>query len=172
MRKTAELPNLVLAAIGAGTWDWDMRTNIIGHSKVFSDIIGITDGLDDHPYPLTHHLIHPDDAAAVLGRFLAAVQAGAAYSSTHRLCRPDGTIVWVEDMGRVIEFDTMGQPKRMVGALRDVTESVLTSQKLTETEANFSDLVESVPGAIVRCSVAGRARPPGGAAGRGAPTFR
>ena len=46
----------------------------------------------------------------------------------------------------------------MVGVLRDVSEVVATRQKLAETEANFADLVESVPGAIVRCSKQGDGR--------------
>ncbi|MBI1170476.1 PAS domain-containing protein [bacterium] len=152
MRKSAELPNLVLAAIGAGTWDWDLGTNIVSHNRVFSEIVGLDDGLLDHPFPLTHHLIHPEDAQAALAAFNAAVQHGAPYAHTHRICRRDGSVIWVEDLGRVIEFDVNGGAKRMVGALRDVTDAVTTRRMLDETQDNFADLVESVPGAIVRCS--------------------
>ncbi len=152
MRKSAELPNLVLAAIGAGTWDLNMETNIVGHNEVFSKIAGITDGLLEHPYPLKSFFIHPDDIGGVLQKVSAALEAGSTYTATYRLCRADGSMIWVEGLGRVIETDSAGRPKRMVGALRDVTDAVSTRQKLIETEANFADLVESVPGAILRCS--------------------
>ncbi|OYU37449.1 MAG: hypothetical protein CFE33_20760 [Pseudorhodobacter sp. PARRP1] len=152
MRKSAELPNLVLSAIGAGTWDLNMETNLVSHNEVFSKIAGIDDGLLEHPFPIATFFIHPDDIGGVLQKIAAAVDAGSTYSATYRLCRADGTIVWVEGLGRVIETDSSGKPKRMVGALRDVTDAVSTRQKLVETEANFADLVESVPGAIVRCS--------------------
>ncbi|MEO8243318.1 MAG: PAS domain-containing protein [bacterium] len=155
MRKSAELPNLVLAAIGAGTWDLDLEQNIVGHNEVFSKIVGISDGLLEHTYPLTSFFIHPDDIGGVLQKISTAVGSGSTYSATYRLCRKDGTVVWVEGLGRVIEVDVNGKPKRMVGALRDVTDAVVTRQKLVETEANFADLVDSVPGAIMRCSKQG-----------------
>lgn len=151
MRKSAELPNLVLAAIGAGTWDLNMVTNIVSHNEVFSRIAGIDDGLLDHPYPLTSFFIHPEDIGGVLQKVATATQNGSTYSTTYRLCRHDGTVVWVEGLGRVIETDPSGRPLRMVGALRDVTDAVSTRQKLADSEAHFAELVESVPGAIVRC---------------------
>ena len=93
MRKSAELPNLVLAAIGAGTWDLNMETNIVGHNEVFSKIAGITDGLLEHPYPLKSFFIHPDDIGGVLQKVSAAVEAGSSYTATYRLCRADGLII-------------------------------------------------------------------------------
>lgn len=155
MRKSAELPNLVLSAIGAGTWDWDLDTNIVSHNEVFSRIAGIHDGLLDHPFPLASFFIHPDDIGGVLQKISAAAETGSTYTATYRLCRSDGSIIWVEGLGRVIETDPTGRPRRMVGALRDITDVVTTRQKLAETEAHFADLVESVPGAIVRCSKLG-----------------
>ncbi|MBC7736619.1 MAG: response regulator [Candidatus Saccharibacteria bacterium] len=152
MRKSAELPNLMLAAIGAGTWDLDLETNILSHSEMFSKISGINDNLTEHSFPLTSYHIHPEDIGGVLQKVASAVETGSTYLANYRLCREDGSVIWVEGLGRVIERDAEGRAKRMVGALRDVTDAVTTRQKLSETEANFAELVESVPGAIVRCS--------------------
>ena len=42
-----------------------MDANIVTHTAVFSQIAGITDGLLQHPFPLTSFFIHPDDIGAV-----------------------------------------------------------------------------------------------------------
>jgi PAS domain S-box-containing protein len=159
MRKSAELPNLVLSAIGAGTWDLNLKTNIVSHNEVFSRIAGINDGLLDHPYPLKEFSIHPDDIDKVLERIAQAVEAGTPYSVVYRLCREDGTVIWAEGLGRVIERDPDGKPRRMVGSLRDVTHEVETRRRLSETEANLSDLVDSVPGAIIRLTLDTNGKP-------------
>jgi signal transduction histidine kinase len=130
MRKSAELQNLVLSAISAGTWDLNFETTTVSHNEVFSKILGVADGLLDHQYPIKTFSIHPDDIDGVL---------------------EDGTMIWAEGLGRVIERDAQGQPRRMVGVLRDVTDEVETKRRLFETESNFSDGVDSVPGAIIRC---------------------
>lgn len=83
--------------------------------------------------------------------FSSGLRDGTPHSGTYRICQADGRVVWVEDLGWVIEFDAAGRARRMVGALRDVTDAVITRSLLDETEAHFADLVESVPGAIVRC---------------------
>jgi PAS domain S-box-containing protein len=130
MRKSAELPSLVLSAIGAGTWDLNLETNVVSHNEVFSRIVGIADGLFDHQYPIRTFSIHPDDIDGVLEKISAAAQSGTTYSVVYRLCREDGTMIWAEGLGRVIEQDAQGRPRRMVGALRDVTDEVETKRRL------------------------------------------
>lgn len=151
MKSTAELPNLVLDAIGAGTWDLDLEAQIVRHSAMFSKIAGIDDGLLEHSFARLTDLIHPDDIGSVLDKIATAVETRSAFAATYRLCHADGSMLWVESLGRVIESDPTGRARRMVGALRDVSAEVATRQKLTVSEANFADLVESVPGAIVHC---------------------
>ena len=45
MQTSAELPNLVLAAIGAWTWDYDLARSTIRHSVTLTDLAGFQDGL-------------------------------------------------------------------------------------------------------------------------------
>jgi len=158
LRKTAESLNLILSSLKVGTWDLSFETNIVSHDEVFSEIAGLHDGLIDRPFPIKSYFIHPDDIGSVLQKVSDAVETGTTYTTTYRLCRADGSTIWVEGLGRVIEADSNGKPIRMVGALRDVTESVTTRRKLIDSEENFSNLVESVPGAIFRCSKQGERR--------------
>ncbi len=63
--------------------------------------------------------LHQDDRVRVEAQLAAALVAGA-YEMEYRLVRPDGSIVWVTDRGRVVRGDGQGHD-RMLGVSRDVS---------------------------------------------------
>jgi PAS domain S-box-containing protein len=63
--------------------------------------------------------LHADDRARVEGLLEVALDAGT-YESEHRLVRPDGSIVWVTERGRLVRSDD-GGGDRMLGVSRDVS---------------------------------------------------
>ena len=56
------------------------------------------------------------------------------------LCN-DGSIIWVEDRGRVVERDDSGQPIRMVGSVRDITERKVMAEALQAHREDLEELV-------------------------------
>jgi PAS domain S-box-containing protein len=85
-------------------------------------------------------VVHPDDREAFRAR-VAAAQAGAdgAYASEHRIVRPDGTVRWLAETGR-IEFDADHRPIRLMGVSHDVTESKQAEQAM-RAAVHFSSKV-------------------------------
>ena len=148
-----ELPNLVLDAVGAGTWDWNIETDSVVNSPGFAKIIGDfpTDG--PRPRSMWRDRILEEDRKRVSDRLAAAVRTGSPYAETYRIQREDGAVRWVEDFGRVIETDKNGKALRMVGAIRDVSEEMAVKSELRESEQRFSEIVESLPGAVMRYNV-------------------
>jgi PAS domain S-box-containing protein len=63
--------------------------------------------------------LHADDRIRVEALLEAALEAGT-YESDHRLVRPDGSIVWVTERGRLVRSEN-GGPDRMLGVSRDVS---------------------------------------------------
>jgi PAS domain S-box-containing protein len=65
--------------------------------------------------------IYPDDRASMQARWRAVIAAQMPFRSEHRLCRLDGTEVWVivEALPR---FDSAGSFTGMIGSITDVTE--------------------------------------------------
>jgi PAS domain S-box-containing protein len=59
-----------------------------------------------------------------------------------RVCRPDGTTVWVASRGRV-EFDESGAPRRMIGACIDISHQKQAEAGLRESEERFRQFAES-----------------------------
>jgi signal transduction histidine kinase/DNA-binding response OmpR family regulator len=64
-------------------------------------------------------MLHPDDRPRIDKAIASALDSGA-YEAEYRAVRPDGSIVWLTERGRVVP-DSDGKPERMVGITRDVT---------------------------------------------------
>jgi PAS domain S-box-containing protein len=64
----------------------------------------------------------PEDLAATREAFESAFRKGGAFSWECRIRWPDGTVHWVSAQGRV-DVDAQGAPVRMLGIVRDVTET-------------------------------------------------
>ncbi|HEY3799561.1 MAG TPA: ATP-binding protein [Caulobacteraceae bacterium] len=69
------------------------------------------------------------DQPAVREAWRRHVEEGARYNPQYRMARTDGAEIWVE--GAVTVFtDDRGRPRRMVGAIRNITESKRAEQAL------------------------------------------
>ncbi len=66
-------------------------------------------------------VLHPEDRASILARWRAAIAAERTFRSEHRLCRLDGTEIWVM-VEAVPRFDSRGAFIGTIGSIVDVTE--------------------------------------------------
>lgn len=105
----------VMEATGEGIWDWDITSDTVTHNARWCAILGLDDGMLQHPIAGFVALLHPDDSGQVMAAVNTALCDSRHYFSQHRMCRPNGEIIWVEDHGRVVERDSAGNPTRMVG---------------------------------------------------------
>lgn len=112
---------LALEASELGLWDWDLITDEVHHSHL-EEIFGITqDSVKSVRNDLRPRL-HPDDVP-LLRRALVEHLKGRTdgYRIEYRVLHAEGHWVWVEDRGRAMERDTLGQVTRMVGTRCDVS---------------------------------------------------
>jgi PAS domain S-box-containing protein len=129
------------AAIDAaeiGLWDWDLVSGQIiwmgHHDKLF----GFAPGEFDGTYPSFEKRVHPDDVAELIRVVRRARDKGAEYAHEYRIIWPDGTLHWVAGRGRFIYNET-GQPVRMYGAVRDITERKRAEKALRESESKLKE---------------------------------
>ncbi|MEU6779440.1 SpoIIE family protein phosphatase [Nonomuraea angiospora] len=105
-----------------GTWDWDIRTGDAIWNDAMLTLLGIEPGTFDGRIETWMALVHPEDLPWVLTDIDEAIRAGRMYSTEYRVCRPDGTEIWVRARGRLL-VDEDGEPARMVGTLWDITKT-------------------------------------------------
>ncbi len=145
-----DISPILFDLLRVGTWDWDIARGTVRHNATWCDVLGLGSDYLAHDFGAFEHLIHPDDRAGVMERVHEALSSGTPYASTHRMLRRDGGVVWVEDRGTIIARSPAGEPLRMVGTMRDVTDAMETEQALRASEARFADLAANIPGAIFR----------------------
>ena len=82
--------------------------------------------------------IHPDDRDRLNAEVQRAVIEKRGYSAAYRIVLPDGTIKYLETIGRPA-FSASGELVEIVTTQIDVTERKRAEEALRESEAKFSD---------------------------------
>ena len=120
----------VLKATREGIWDWDIASGRVIHNERWYRLLGHEPGGIPPTVEAFAALIHPDDHARVWARLQSTLRGECEdYYSEHRLRRRDGTMMWVQDRGRVVERNERGEALRVVGSIADIT-----SRKKAENE--------------------------------------
>jgi len=114
---------------GIGSWNWD----ILSHQLSWSDETYRIFGLDPNKTPIDYHkyinMIHPEDRNKLKQAIDQTLKHGHKYSVEHRIVMGDNTIRHVHGLGD-IEYDHTGNPTRMFGTVRDLTQEKQTQKSL------------------------------------------
>jgi PAS domain S-box-containing protein len=122
LRESEERLRLVTRATQDPLWDWDLGTDTRWWNDGVRTLFGYAAGEVGEAAAWWTARIHPEDRARVLDGLLAAIARGdASWSDEYRFLRADGAAAHVLDRGYLV-YDAAGAPKRMVGAMIDLTE--------------------------------------------------
>jgi len=142
-----KIKSFILESTLSGYWDWD----IPGEYEYMSPSLKKMLGYEDHEVPNTpawwQDNIHPDDLKKVLESFDEHIKTKgeSPYDNEVRYTHKNGETVWVICRGKVIEWDSKGQPLRMVGSHVDITALKKQEEKLKVSERNFKRLYNETP---------------------------
>jgi PAS domain S-box-containing protein len=115
-------------------WDWDIRNGRVEWNGSIASIFGHDDEPAEDGFAAWKARIHPDDRARVLTSLLAAIEDRAeAWQEEYRFRRGGGTYAEVLGQGHIIR-NTTAEATRMVGGLRDVTETRLKEAKRLQAQ--------------------------------------
>lgn len=104
-----------------GTWEWDIRTGELFWSSRIGPLFGYDKEVPETTYENFLQRIHPDDKDLVERAIKACIYEGKKYDIEHMVLWPDGSIRWMHEVGNV-ERSEEGEPLRMLGVVRDITE--------------------------------------------------
>lgn len=110
---------LALTAGHLGVWEWDMASGCVTRSPEADRLLGVVDfsgRVEDFQKTL-----HPADAIAAKHNIARAIETHEHFSNVFRVHRPDGSMRWMQDHGR-IEYDDQGVALRALGTVYDITE--------------------------------------------------
>ena len=158
-RKRAELAlraseakrEFVLEETGVGLWEWDLRNNEGSVSAHWKRALGYEPHEVSDTILQWGPLIHPEDRARTMARFLAFASEGRGLLElSFRLTARDGTWRYVLSRGRVVERDEGQRPALILGTHTDITE-----QRQSD-EARYQRLVSQLREVVFRVDRKGR----------------
>ena len=130
--------HFALGAAGIGTWHLDLRTGVATYDESLNRIFGLPAVETQTPLDERLTSIHPDDRQRVRETIDAAIAKRAEFTLEFRVVRPDGSIRWLRDRGRIV-VDEDATPLVATGAVMDISER----HKLEEHDRMLADATEA-----------------------------
>lgn len=121
--ESEERLQLALEASGDGLWDWNIETGAVYYSPRYLEMLDYE--ADEFPQDLTtwEQLVHPEDLVWVKDILKAHLKdTSVSYSFDYRLLTKSGEWKWIADYGKVVAWDKGGNPIRMSGTHKDISE--------------------------------------------------
>ncbi|WP_409468067.1 SpoIIE family protein phosphatase [Streptomyces sp. HC307] len=125
-------------AVRVGSWDQDLRTGDVIYDEATLTVLGIDPETFDGRVDTVVGLIHPDDLPRVVAAVEQAIRQRCEYAAEYRLCRPDGTVVWVEARAQVVLGED-GEPAHFVGTVWDTTQKRAALDSVAHSLLHMSD---------------------------------
>jgi PAS domain S-box-containing protein len=123
---------LAQEASRTGSYVVDLATGEVSWSAELYRIFGVEPCLKPSYERFLQH-VHPEDRDAVQQTVDRTLRERGASEMEHRVVRADGQVRWVHSSGKVL-MDGSGQPIKMVGTCRDVSEHKQMQAKLVVAE--------------------------------------
>jgi PAS domain S-box-containing protein len=120
LRQTASRLGEAQAIAHIGSWEWDIRRDVVTWSAELYRIFGRAPGAGPVSYARYLDHVHPDDRAFVDEAVKRAYADGEPFAYEHRIVRPDGAERVISSRGRVVREGS--KPVSMLGTAQDVTD--------------------------------------------------
>ncbi|MDR2142723.1 MAG: response regulator [Deltaproteobacteria bacterium] len=126
---------LVIEAADLGIWDCDIQTGQVVYSPLWAKTIGYEVAELGESLADRQNFVLPQDLAKADQALWDHCQGlTPMYMADYRLRRKDGSIVWAQDRGRVVDRDEEGRPKRLLGVMINVTRQKRIEQDLWDNK--------------------------------------
>ena len=141
LREARASLEFALEAAHLGAWDVDLTTGRAHTSLLHNQIFGYTEPVTAWGPDVFREHVHPEDHAKFETGFARALETGVLDLQL-RVRRPNGSVHWIHDHGRVY-YDGQRRPHRMAGVTLDVTERKEVDALLLASEERMQLLLDS-----------------------------
>jgi PAS domain S-box-containing protein len=139
LRASEERLKLALRAANAGVWEWNLHTNDAYWSEDNYRVMGLSPYSVEARYENWLKCVHPDDRLTTGEAIAQAVEARTELNIEFRAIWPDGSVHWINDVGRMT-FDDGGHPLGMYGIQMDITDRKLATDRI-QAQLNEKELL-------------------------------
>lgn len=136
--------HFALVASGDGVWDLNLTNHDVFISDQCKTMLGYSPSEISGDLASWKKLVHPDDLEICRNDFFKHLSGEIGiYSSEYRMRCKDGSYIWVQDHGKVIDCSSDGKPLRITGTHKNITNSKLHEEQLKlgiEKEKELNEL--------------------------------
>ncbi len=132
-RLEEERYRLVLESTRDVIWEWDVPGGRARYAGPLRELLAWPEGGEEPSFSEVQRRIHPEDRDRYMAAQREHFDKGLPYADTFRVERCDGSWVWLEARGQAI-CDAQGMPWRVIGSLRDITESRRLQEQLLQAQ--------------------------------------
>ncbi|PMB43336.1 histidine kinase [Fischerella thermalis CCMEE 5205] len=145
-RQSEERLQLALEASDLGLWDWNIKTGKVYRDWRWKKMLGYeAHEITDDSYAFGE-LVHPDDAPVIKSELDAYLRGESpVYEVEFRLRSKSGEWKWIQSCAQVFERDESGEPLRMTGTHKDITERKTLERELALREARLNAFFSCAP---------------------------
>ena len=149
LRASEERLSLALEATRDGIYDVDLRAGVAYYSPGYATMLGYRPDELTPSQETWEGLLHPDDRIGALQTLNRCLRGDIeSYEMELRLRAKNGEWRRILSRGRVVGRDAKGNPLRLVGTHRDITERRLAERAVRESEEKYRLLVENAGEAV------------------------
>jgi PAS domain S-box-containing protein len=132
-----------------GSWNWDVRTNLVSWSDELFRLCGVDPQQFGATFEAYLEYVHPDDRERVRSDIEKALHERGSFVHECQFVKPDGTIRYTQARGETV-LDKAGSLIGMRGTAQDITERKLADEALRASEERFRAIVEDQTELLVR----------------------
>ena len=151
LHSSEERLRLSLSAANQGLYDLNIQTG----EAIINDEYASMLGYDPKTFKETNSLwierLHPDDREITSKAFIDYISGKTSeYRVEFRQRTIEGQWTWILSMGKIVEYDSVGKPLRMLGTHTNINERKIAEEGLKKSELQFRTLAENSPVGIFR----------------------
>ena len=140
---------LALEAARMGSFEIDIATDIITVSPKYAALLGYDPTAFPNQSEQMNARVHPDDRVVVRTAYEDCLAGRTpTYGAEFRELDGSGQWRWISSVGQIVEHGPTGEPTRLAGLHRDISEHKLADAALRESEERYRTLIEWSPEAI------------------------
>ncbi|GFO67121.1 hypothetical protein GMLC_07000 [Geomonas limicola] len=121
LREASRRMELAISAGGFGIWDLDVQSGTLVWSARMFELYGVNSEEFDGTRAFWMQCLHPEDLPRALAAGNAALEGSAEFDIEFRVVHPDGKVKSLKGVAVVVR-DPQGNPLRMIGLNRDISE--------------------------------------------------
>ena len=147
IKRYSETLETAIESARLGLWDWDIKKEQVNFNYLYSEIMEIDPGDNIRSISEVLEMIYPGDRKNLLRRIEEHFSGSTPFFVFEfKLNYADKTKrKWINSFGRIVERDDSGNPLRMLGFNRDITENKIAEEELlrAKLKAEESDRLKT-----------------------------